>query len=259
MKKIPPINCKCSNCGIDIQKNQREFKKSSNHFCGSSCSASFNNKSRESIWTPERKQKLSEWAKQHSYRPSREEIRKNKHIASTEELTRRCAGCKQNFLVKYISSKKKYCSQKCIKQYAIIGGYRENSTKLHRCIYKGISMHSGSEKKFAEILDKNGISWIKNSNQFYKYIFNNKNKKYYPDFYLPDFKLWVEIKGKIYVEPWLPNKIQSVKDAGERIIMIFSKELKEDYILKLIGGATDIQNPPSTLTGLCASHYTIAP
>lgn len=60
-------------------------------------------------------------------------------------------------------------------------------------------------------------------------------KKYYPDFFLPELNLWVEIKGKRYAEEWLPNKIQAVKDAGLNIILIYSEALKKpNEIIQLI-------------------------
>jgi len=83
-------------------------------------------------------------------------------------------------------------------------------------------MDSGAEFIFAKILDENNISWVKNSKTFFEYRYQNKIKKYYPDFYLPDYNLWIEIKGKRYIEPWLPNKLQAVKN----ILLFYSNELK---------------------------------
>lgn len=226
--------CKCSTCGKEIKKSRRAFSSSENHFCNHSCAATFTNKDRENIWTEERKQKMSEWAKKNAYRPSLEE-RTLKKLKS--RIVKNCPHCNLPFDLPHPKSKKMFCSKACAYKRPNQGGFRENSTRLHRCVYNGVKMDSGSEKLLAEILDKNNIKWIKNSTKFYPYQYSGKNKKYYPDFYLPDLKVWVEVKGLIYVEPWLTNKIQSVKDSGENIVMIFSKEIKEDYVLKLIGAA----------------------
>lgn len=231
------ILCKCSNCGIDIEKQKNDYDRSAFHFCNSSCAAIYSNKNRESIWNPERRDKMSKWAKNYAHPLKREYLYKDGILPSLEDLTRNCK-CGKTFVVKYLSSTKKYCSPTCVKNHAKMGGFRENSSKLHRCLYNGIKMDSGSEKKFAEILDKHNIKWVKNSTKFYPYFYKGKNKKYYPDFYLPDLKIWIEIKGKIYVEPWLPNKLQSVKDTGEEIVIIFSKEIKEDYIINLLAHTT---------------------
>jgi hypothetical protein len=230
------ILCKCSQCNSLLERCRKEYIKSTAHFCSNSCSAKFYNPKKDwaQIWTSEKREKISKWAKIHAHKISLEEIRRNPKFKDLKLCERVCPICFSNFVAKHASHKQKYCSKECCSKRPNQGGFRENSTRLHRCIYNGIKMDSGSEKKFAEILDKNNIRWSKNSTKYYSYEFEGKNKKYYPDFYLPDLKLWVEIKGKIYVELWLPNKLQSVKDAGENIVMIFSKEIKEDFVLNLI-------------------------
>ena len=109
------------------------------------------------------------------------------------------------------------------------GGYRENSTIKHRCLYKGVWMDSGSEKEFAIKCDEHGIEWKKNKEIYFNYIgIDGKSHKYYPDFYLPKTKKWVEIKGKLYAskDANLSRKLESVKD----ITLIYSKEIKTfDY------------------------------
>lgn len=42
--------------------------------------------------------------------------------------------------------------------------------------------------------DKQNIKWIRNKQQF-DYIFENKKRKYTPDFYLSDTDEYIEIKG----------------------------------------------------------------
>ena len=56
-------------------------------------------------------------------------------------------------------------------------------------------MDSSWESIFANYLNQNNIKWIKNKKSF-KYIFENEEHSYYPDFYLEDFDLYVEIKGR---------------------------------------------------------------
>lgn len=50
------------------------------------------------------------------------------------------------------------------------------------------------EKFLAEYFDSNNINWIRNTKRF-KYYFENKYRWYTPDFYLVDFKCYVEVKG----------------------------------------------------------------
>jgi hypothetical protein len=64
--------------------------------------------------------------------------------------------------------------------------------------YKGVVMDSGAEVKFAKLLDRHGILWIKNTRAFPWRDGKRKRRWYVPDFYLPDHDLWVEIKGRAY-------------------------------------------------------------
>ena len=72
-------------------------------------------------------------------------------------------------------------------------------------------MDSGAERRFAELLDTNNIKWIKNKDKFFAYRdMSGKSRKYYPDFYLPDYDYWVEIKGLLYLNDNDPIKLASV-------------------------------------------------
>jgi hypothetical protein len=62
-------------------------------------------------------------------------------------------------------------------------------------IINGFRMDSSWESIFANYLNKNNIKWIKNKKSF-RYIFENEEHSYYPDFYLEDFNLYIEIKGQ---------------------------------------------------------------
>lgn len=61
-------------------------------------------------------------------------------------------------------------------------------------IYNNIKLLGTWELKFAIWCDKNNIKWIKNKDYF-EYFYLNKSHKYFPDFYLPEFNEYVEIKG----------------------------------------------------------------
>ena len=60
--------------------------------------------------------------------------------------------------------------------------------------YKGIKFLGNWELKFAQYLDNHNIKWERPKKMF-NYIFENENHKYLPDFYLPDYNLYIEIKG----------------------------------------------------------------
>lgn len=50
------------------------------------------------------------------------------------------------------------------------------------------------ELRLAEFLNSRRINWVKNTQSFL-YELENKTRKYYPDFYLPDLNVFVEVKG----------------------------------------------------------------
>ena len=72
--------------------------------------------------------------------------------------------------------------------------YSATSKRFKKSIYKGFHMDSSWELIFAQYLDKFNIKWVKNSKGF-KYIWENRERTYYPDFYLEDYNLYIEIKG----------------------------------------------------------------
>jgi len=64
--------------------------------------------------------------------------------------------------------------------------------------YKNIFMRSSYEIKFAYFLDCSGIKW-----KYEHKTFDLGNSTYTPDFYLPEFDCYIEIKGY-----WHPNNIK---------------------------------------------------
>lgn len=74
------------------------------------------------------------------------------------------------------------------------GTWHTSLAKKMHINYKNIDLHGSWELKYAMYLDKFNIKWIRNKNTF-DYFFDGKNRKYTPDFYLPDTDEYVEIKG----------------------------------------------------------------
>lgn len=66
--------------------------------------------------------------------------------------------------------------------------------KKKRVEYKGIMLDSSWEVIVAEYLDKNKIEWIQPTSGF-DYILDGVAHKYYPDFYLPKYDRYIEVKG----------------------------------------------------------------
>lgn len=221
---------KCFYCGSRLE---RETSPNGRYFCNQSCSSKYSHERGcyDDKWTDERRRRASEKAIERGFKPPTRE---------KGMYTRACLNCNASFKISQPSYVKKYCRD-C--QKLKMGGFRQNSTKVHRSMYKDSQMDSGAELLFAKLLDEAGIRWQKNSTVFFEYVYDGKDKKYYPDFFLPELDLWIEIKGKRYVEPWLPNKLEAVKLSGKRILLIDSESLKdkESVLVSLMEVRTGIQ------------------
>ena len=101
-----------------------------------------------------------------------------------------------------------------------------NSYNLKYC-YKDFTFDSYWEVLFAQFLDKYNILWVRNTNYSFEYIYKKSIHKYYPDFYLPDFDLYIEIKG------FFSNKdINKWEQFTKNLDIYDSKDLYELRILE---------------------------
>jgi len=66
----------------------------------------------------------------------------------------------------------------------------------HRQVYKGIVMRSSWEVAFAKWCDSNKVKWFYEPKRF-----PIPRGSYTPDFYLPTYDLWIEVKGAMMSDP----------------------------------------------------------
>lgn len=60
--------------------------------------------------------------------------------------------------------------------------------------YNGMKLSGTWELEVAKFLDRKGIKWT-NIIEPIGYFWGMKQRRYFPDFYLPDFNLYIEVKG----------------------------------------------------------------
>lgn len=60
--------------------------------------------------------------------------------------------------------------------------------------YNGVKLKGQWELKVARWLDSQNISW-ENEPRGFDYYWNNSTRKYYPDFYIPEHDVYIEVKG----------------------------------------------------------------
>lgn len=93
--------------------------------------------------------------------------------------------------------------------------------------YNGIPLRSSWEVQFAEWLDSENIKYEYEKvkvNYFDPYY--QRNRVYYPDFYLPEYNLCVEVKPKVYLDDeTVLAKRDACINAGYKFIFITQDEL----------------------------------
>jgi len=212
----------CKKCGKTFSqfKTEREIEtqKDIAIFCSKSCANSH-------IISDEQRLKTSNTLK-NKYE-SGEII--NPNIIDKEK--RNCSIC-NNVFECLPSSKQQTCSSECcnkliskkLKGTGKVGGYKVKSgtAKFHGGYYKDIWMDSSWEIALATRLDELDINWERNSKRFFNYIdIDGNQRKYYPDFYLPDYDLYLECKG--YWTDKVKHKMQDVQIRNNFKLIILDK------------------------------------
>jgi hypothetical protein len=76
------------------------------------------------------------------------------------------------------------------------------------------TLHGGWELKTAKYMDEQKIHWIKSKDHF-TYIFNEHPHEYFPDFYLSEYDLYLEVKGPIQ-----PKDLEKWKQFPKKLLVI---------------------------------------
>jgi len=74
------------------------------------------------------------------------------------------------------------------------GTWHASLAKNHHYKYKGVDLHGNWELQYAKWLDANNIKWIRCAESF-TYFYEEKDRRYTPDFYLINSDEYIEIKG----------------------------------------------------------------
>jgi hypothetical protein len=189
--KYPKYEKTCSICSKKfITSNAKKSKK----FCSKICA---NNYSRQFV----DKQKISKSLKLAWKRGDFDKLKSKLKVNKKYKLT--CTICNKAFLNRL--QKTKTCSKKCFLEL-LSNQSRKNpncggETNYKKFIYKNVYMDSSWEVNLAKFLDLNDIEWKRSK----KFVFlwtdkNNKKRRYYPDFYLPKYNLYLDPKNKFLLE-----------------------------------------------------------
>jgi hypothetical protein len=185
----------CLNCKSELKKPWQK------KFCSSSCNATYTNKlkPRRSKESREKTGKSVKLVFLKRTKEKKEKI-KEQRIALNRlkrelkpKISAICLECGEI----YFNKNKKYCSNRC--RLKTIGGLTIGGGRGKKCWYESpiagkVYLRSSYELEYAKWLDSKKINWIVNKKSF-EYKWEGKIRKYYPDFYLIDKDLFIEIKG----------------------------------------------------------------
>jgi len=173
-------NRRCKNCNNQLNDYLKVF-------CNSSCSASFSNKNRSrNKWTESQRSNI---------RIPRSEACHLYHLS--------CKICGNVFTSRFknIQTCSKECKSQALSIKAVSNPNCGGETNYKKFLFNDIWFDSSWEVEIAKLLDIENIKWIHKRKEvlLFWYDENNKKRRYYPDFYLPDYN--------VYLDPKNPYKI----------------------------------------------------
>lgn len=120
--------------------------------------------------------------------------------------------------------------QKAVRLYPDSYSSSNVNGRVKKVVYKNITLDSQWEVDFAIWLDENKIIWER-PNKGFEYNYKDKKHIYYPDFYLPQLDIYVEVKG--YKREKDEYKWKSLNN----LIVLLSKDIKKikDRTFDLLG------------------------
>ncbi len=103
------------------------------------------------------------------------------------------------------------------------GMYGKSSPHGKGTYYKNIYMRSSWEIRIAQLLDKAKIDWLYEPQRF-----ELKERTYTPDFYLPKWDLWIEVKG--WMSPKSRERIKQFQELYRKEnLLIIDEFLYQKY------------------------------
>lgn len=189
-------------------------------YCSKSCSCKVNNKTRVPL-SKETRKRISKTLKRRKLLGIESPLKGAIKVARIKIICKN-PKCQKPFLIERWM-KSKFCSNSCA--MAVIGG-RPTSPRASRGkagiridINKSIYFYSRWEANVARLLNYLGISWI-----YQPKSFNLVTQNYTPDFYLPEFNVYIEVKNFL----WKYSKIRDRKFRNLypdiRLILLLKKE-----------------------------------
>jgi predicted nucleic acid-binding Zn ribbon protein len=219
----------CSKCGNSIS-----YEKRNNKFCSKKCANSRGPR------TEDFKFKVSEKLKGRKIDKeiTRRSILTKGQIPSEDKPNTKCVIC--NCDTK--SKNRKTCSDKCLRLNAKknsqenpkCGGQKlTNRTKIQNNENQEFVAESSYEVRLSDILNSLNVKWIRPSYFWYKDKFNNK-RRYYPDFYLPEYNLYLDPKNEYLINTDIDKIYRASNENKITVVILGNKSINDNTVKKLI-------------------------
>lgn len=217
----------CLECGNVIPYETKHKK-----FCDSSCAAKYNNTKRGAR-SEKTKSKISESLKGNTpWNKGLSNLSSKPSSKSCKIFLIECSVCGKKKFVDWRKKDHKTCGDTDCLIEAKVGirtyqnGSRQPIWYFNKFENKEVLIESSWEKEIADILTENNIEWTRP--KFIKWIDSEgKTRRYFPDFYLPRFDLYLDPKNP-YCMKQDEEKMMKVM---EKINIIFGDK---DYIVLLL-------------------------
>lgn len=220
--KRPIYNKTCEWCKINFVTDSNERK-----CCSKVCAAKFS----QSHATEETRRRQSEAGKLNIHKsfchPNWGGLSgaKGKTWGKKQDYKTSCEICGVEVITPKIKNKaNKTCSRTCFR--LLMGNYARSNvncggrTNYKKLQYKGQWMDSSWEVKVAELLDEKQIQWSRTKKTHFKWTDKSgKRRRYHPDFYLPDYDLYLEPKNKFLQQKDKFKIEQVIKEHGITLVV----------------------------------------
>lgn len=218
-EQIKSTKTNCLVCGIQIP--------SKNKYCSHSCAAGHTNKQRGTR-SQETKDKIRQKLSGRQYPERRRILRPGT-----------CIICN----VPTIDVGRQTCSKTCKNRlhqlqsmlHPKCGGQKHtHRSKIVNSIGQEFVAESSYEVRLATILNDCGVKWIRPNYLLYS-DGNNRLRRYYADFYLPDYDIYLDPKNDYLIQTDIEKIYLASSQNNVRIVIIGKNSLNESVIRRLVG------------------------
>lgn len=246
-----PITIICKNC---LKAHKGVY--GSGRFCSSKCAHSYSTKKDKK----QKKEAICKTCKTNILvgKRSRKDVYCKKCLKERgNKFSRICKYCNQKYTTH--SKNSKYCSNKCsrscetfkskMRNYAVknkLGGHTSKNSIYYRDTNGNIIfLQSSYEVTVAKELDKNKIKWLRPE----PFIWEDDvgiNHRYYPDFFLPKYNIYLDPKNSYLIEEHKEKISRVQKQNNVKILILKENQLHwKDIKWLILSNNSRIASPTS--------------